>query len=165
MHRQGKARAPWGFGVKVSIVTAMPERPAGQFVLHAAALRGNPYGRPHIADRPRGHPAPHRSRDRTGLRRQGISWARRAASPARRDRWSEARGLRHHQTRAAPPIRRRTPHRPHEGRRPPRPLLPQGPCRRCCKRHPHRCRIQLPPHPRLAQDVFAPDPVRLDHWP
>ncbi len=165
MHRQGQGRAPWEFGVKVSIVTTNARAPGGQFVLHAAALPGNPYDghtlRTVLEDTLR---LTGREIERVYVDK-GISWARRAASAARLHLWSEARCLRHHQTRAAPPIRRRTPHRPHEGRRPPRPLLPQGPCRRCCKRHPHRCRIQLPPHPRLAQDVFAPDPVRLDHWP
>src|SRR5476651_1080374 len=40
---KGKARAPWEFGVKVSIVTTNARAPGGQFVLHAAALPGNPY--------------------------------------------------------------------------------------------------------------------------
>ena len=135
-------------------VRAARRRPAGQ-----------PLRRPHLARRYRGHPASHRSRDRTGLRRQGIPWPRRAAATSRLHLRPEAWRLRHHQTRAAPPIRRRTPHRPHEGTRPSRTLLPQGPCRRCCKRHPHRCRIQLQTHPRLAQDTFAPNPARLDGPP
>ena len=40
---KGKARAPYEFGVKVSIVTTNACAPAGQFVLHAKALPGNPY--------------------------------------------------------------------------------------------------------------------------
>ena len=40
---KGKARAPYEFGVKVSIVTTNARAPGGQFVLHAAALPGNPY--------------------------------------------------------------------------------------------------------------------------
>ena len=40
---KGKARAPWEFGVKVSVVTTNARAPGGQFVLHAAALPGNPY--------------------------------------------------------------------------------------------------------------------------
>ena len=40
---KGKARTPWEFGVKVSIVTTNARAPGGQFVLHAAALPGNPY--------------------------------------------------------------------------------------------------------------------------
>ena len=40
---KGKARAPYEFGVKVSIVTTNACSPGGQFVLHAAALPGNPY--------------------------------------------------------------------------------------------------------------------------
>jgi transposase, IS5 family len=40
---QGKASAPYEFGVKVSIVTTNARAPGGQFVLHAKALHGNPY--------------------------------------------------------------------------------------------------------------------------
>ena len=40
---KGKARAPYEFGVKVSIATTNARAPGGQFVLHAKALPGNPY--------------------------------------------------------------------------------------------------------------------------
>ena len=40
---KGKARAPYEFGVKASIVTTNARAPGGQFVLHATALPGNPY--------------------------------------------------------------------------------------------------------------------------
>jgi IS5 family transposase len=40
---KGKARTPYEFGVKVSIVTTNARAPGGQFVLHAKALPGNPY--------------------------------------------------------------------------------------------------------------------------
>lgn len=40
---KGKARSPYEFGVKVSIVATNRRAPAGQFVLHAKALPGNPY--------------------------------------------------------------------------------------------------------------------------
>src|SRR5215813_9785581 len=40
---KGKARAPYEFGVKVSIVATNRCAPAGQFVLHAQSLPGNPY--------------------------------------------------------------------------------------------------------------------------
>ena len=40
---KGKARAPYEFGVKVSIVTTNARAPGGQFVLQAKALPGNPY--------------------------------------------------------------------------------------------------------------------------
>jgi IS5 family transposase len=40
---KGKARAPYEFGVKVSVVTTNARAPGGQFVLHATALPGNPY--------------------------------------------------------------------------------------------------------------------------
>ena len=39
----GKASAPYEFGVKVSIVTTNASAPGGQFVLHAKALPGNPH--------------------------------------------------------------------------------------------------------------------------
>jgi IS5 family transposase len=40
---KGKANAPYEFGVKVSITTTNGRAKAGQFVLHAKALPGNPY--------------------------------------------------------------------------------------------------------------------------
>lgn len=40
---KGKASAPYEFGVKASIVATNARAPGGQFVLHAAALPGNPY--------------------------------------------------------------------------------------------------------------------------
>jgi IS5 family transposase len=40
---KGKARAPYEFGVKVSIASTNARAPGGQFVLHAKALPGNPY--------------------------------------------------------------------------------------------------------------------------
>ena len=49
---KGKARAPYEFGVKASIVTTNARAPGGQFVLHAAALPGNPYDG-HSAENPR----------------------------------------------------------------------------------------------------------------
>lgn len=40
---KGKARAPYEFGVKASIVTTNRRAPGGQFMLHARSLPGNPY--------------------------------------------------------------------------------------------------------------------------
>lgn len=40
---KGKARTPWEFGVKVSLVTTNKRCKGGQFVLHAKALPGAPY--------------------------------------------------------------------------------------------------------------------------
>jgi len=40
---KGKARAPYEFGVKASIVTTNRRAPGGQFVLHATSLPGSPY--------------------------------------------------------------------------------------------------------------------------
>ena len=39
----GKARAPYEFGCKVSVATPVTQPKGGQFVLHAKALHGNPY--------------------------------------------------------------------------------------------------------------------------
>src|SRR5437762_7653789 len=43
VHWQGKASAPYEFGVKASIATTNARAPGGQFVLHAKTLPGNPY--------------------------------------------------------------------------------------------------------------------------
>jgi IS5 family transposase len=40
---KGKARAPYEFGCKVSVVTPVTKPKGGQFVLHAKALHGNPF--------------------------------------------------------------------------------------------------------------------------
>jgi IS5 family transposase len=40
---KGKARAPYEFGCKVSVVTPVTSPKGGQFVLHAKALHGNPF--------------------------------------------------------------------------------------------------------------------------
>ncbi len=40
---KGKARSPYEFGCKVSIVTPVTAPKGGQFVLHARALHGNPF--------------------------------------------------------------------------------------------------------------------------
>jgi len=40
---KGKARTPYEFGCKVSIVTPVTSPKGGQFVLHAKALHGNPF--------------------------------------------------------------------------------------------------------------------------
>jgi IS5 family transposase len=40
---KGKARAPYEFGWKVPVATPATKPKDGQFVLHAKALRGNPF--------------------------------------------------------------------------------------------------------------------------
>ncbi len=70
----------------------------------------------------------------------------------------EARCLRRHQARTAAPLRHRSCDRTHENRRSPRPLLPQGPCRRRRERRPYRSWLQLAPHPRLAEGLVVPHP-------
>src|SRR5262249_13232893 len=100
-------------------------------------------------------PASHLPLHRERLRRTGISWPRRTRPAPRLHLRPKARRVRRHQARAQTTIRHRTPHRPHEGRGSSRPLLPQGPCRRCRQRHPDRRRPQLPTHPRLAEEAVA----------
>ena len=77
---KGKARAPYEFGVKVSIVTTNACSPGGQFVLHAAALPGNPYDghtlRAAIEDTQR----------LTGARSNGSTSTRDTAATTRRSR-------------------------------------------------------------------------------
>src|SRR2546429_9830777 len=68
--------------------------------------------------------------DRARLCRQGIPRPHCGQPPPRLHLRPEARRLRRHQARTAAPIRHRGCDRTHENRRPPRPLLPQGPCRR-----------------------------------
>lgn len=49
---KGKARAPYEFGVKVSLATTNGRAPGGRFVLHAQALPGNPVACPRAGRRP-----------------------------------------------------------------------------------------------------------------
>ena len=42
-HRQGQSRAPYEFGVKVSLTTTNRRCKGGEFILHAKAPPGNPY--------------------------------------------------------------------------------------------------------------------------
>jgi IS5 family transposase len=95
---KGKARAPYEFGTKVSVVTTNARTPGGQFVLGAKALPGNPYGhtlRMAIKDTER---LTGRTIER--LCRQGISRPRRRKPAMRLHLRPEARRLRHHQARA-----------------------------------------------------------------
>jgi transposase, IS5 family len=114
---KGKAHRPYEFGLKVSIATTLNRSKGGQFIAHAKALPGNPYDGhtlatviPEIetqigaslarivADRGyRGHNAP------PGHKVQALYL--RPETPRHRD----------HQTRVAPPFRRRTGHRPRQG--------------------------------------------------
>src|SRR5262249_55902346 len=55
-----RARLAPRTSVKISIVATNHCAPAGQFVLHAQSLPGNPLRRPYAARRYRGRPASHR---------------------------------------------------------------------------------------------------------
>ena len=160
---KGKARSPYEFGVKVSIVTTNACAPGGQFVLHAKSLPGNPYDghtlraaiedtqrltgreieRAYVDKGYRGHDAPH-------PRRVFISGQKRGVFGIIK------RELRRRS--AIEPLIGHMKEEGHLGR-----CYLKGQCRRCRKRHPHRRRLQLPTHPRLAEDAFAPHPVRLMH--
>jgi IS5 family transposase len=128
---KGKAAAPYEFGVKASIVTNNRRAPGGLFVLHARALPNNPYDGHTLRD------VIDRTETLTGCAIErayvdkGDPRPRRSKSPPNLHLWPEARRLRCHQARAAPPLRHRTHHRTPEGRWSPRPLLPQRPRRRC----------------------------------
>ena len=151
---KGKASAPYEFGVKASIVTTNARAPGGLFVLHAKSLPGNPYDGHTLRD------VIDDTQKLTGckiarLRRQGLPRPRCAKSRPRLHLGTKARRLRRHQTRIATSIRHRASDRAHESRRAPRPLLSQRPRRRCRQYHPHRCRLQLPTHPLLAEGSLA----------
>ena len=154
---KGKAAAPYEFGVKASIVINNRPAPGGQFVLHARALPDNPYDghtlrdvidrtetltgcpieRAYVDKGYRGH-------DAQNPRRVFISGQKRGVFGVIK------RELRRH----------RAHHRTPEGRRSPRPLLPQRPRRRCRQRRPLGRRPQLPPHPRMVERFLAPYPDR-----
>ena len=157
---KGKAAAPYEFGVKASIVTNNRRAPGGLFVLHARALPDNPYDGHTLRD------VIDRTETLTGcpIERAYVDKGYRghdARNPRRVFIFRpEARRLRWHQARAAPPLRHRAHHRTPQGRRSPWPLLPQRPRRRCRQRRPLRRRPQLPPHPRMVQRFLVPCPDR-----
>ena len=86
---KGKARAPYEFGCKVSIVTPVTAPKGGQFVLHAKALHGNPFDGHTLRPGRRRPGKAHRRRGPTHPCRQGLSrpqlsrTASRSGSPAR----------------------------------------------------------------------------------
>ncbi|MET4234924.1 hypothetical protein ABIA85_008231, partial [Bradyrhizobium sp. LA6.10] len=121
---KGKASAPYEFGMKASIVTNNRRAPGGLFVLHASSLPENPYDGHtlrKVIDRTEtltGCPIERAYFDKGNLR------PRRSKSTSRLHLRRKARRLRHHQARAAPPLRHRAHHRPHEDRRSLRSLPP-----------------------------------------
>ena len=120
---KGKARAPYEFGVKVSITTTNARAPGGQFVLHAAALPGNPYGGHTLkqavegAERLTGRPS--NAPTSTMAIAAPMRPTRIASSPPDRS----ARRIPRPQARAPATLRRRGCHRSYEDRRTSRPLL------------------------------------------
>lgn len=170
---KGKAHKPYEFGVKVSIATTLKRSKGGQFALHAKALPGNPYdghtlariipdmekttpgsspransiGRI-IADAGyRGHNAPLSHKFRvytTGQKRRMTPAIKREMR--RRAAVEPVIGHIKNEHRPTPGYGRLTPHGAQLSRR--------NPGRRH-QRHPRRRRIQLPPHPQMAEAFFA----------
>jgi len=149
---KGKARAPYEFGVKVSLTTTNRRCKGGQFILHAKALPGNPYDghtlkdvleetealtgreieRVYVDKGYRGHDAPKPVPLGTKTRR---SWPGQEGTPAT--------------------IRHRTRHRSLQDGRPSRPQLSQRPSRRSDQRRHERRRLQPPPHPQVVEETSA----------
>ena len=151
---KGKARAPYEFGCKVSIATPATKPKGGQFVLHAKALHGNPFD---------GHtlgPVITELEQQTGVetRRIHVDKGYRGHNHKEKFRVDQRPSARGHETdpsRDEAPRRRRTGHRPYQGRAPHGPQLSEGTRRRphqCCAR---RRRLQLWPPPALARRAFA----------
>ena len=150
---KGKASAPYEFGVKASIVTTNARAPGGQFVLHAKALPGNPYDGHTLGAVIEGTERLTGCEIERAYVDKGYRGHETRKPTPRLHLRTEARRLRRHQARATTPLRHRSRDRTHEDRRSSRPLLSQGPRRRCRQRHPHRRRSQLPPAPRLAESI------------
>lgn len=157
---KGKAHRPYEFRVKVSVATTISRAKGGQFVTHVKALPGNPYD---------GHtlatviPDMEAMVGNTIARiRQGIPRSQRAARSQVQGLHlrPEARGDAQDQARTAPQGRRRTRHRPSQGRAPHGPQLSLVPAGRRHQRRPRRRRLQLPPPHPLAQPPAAPNPIR-----
>jgi IS5 family transposase len=123
---KGKARAPYEFDVKARSSPPTPVSRAASSCCRPRHCRAIPTTVTPCAPPSR---TPSASADARLNGPMSIPRTRGAASAAGVHLRPEARRLRHHQTRAASALRHRASHRPHEGRRPPRPLLPQGPCR------------------------------------
>jgi IS5 family transposase len=124
---RGKARAPYEFGCKVSIVTPVTAPKGGQFVLHAKALHGNPLRRSYTWSRRRRSRKAYRGCRPRHPRRQGLS---------RSQLSGPVQGLDHrpgpacHQGRSprdATPSCRRARDRPSQARSPYGSQLSQGP--------------------------------------
>jgi len=161
---KGKARAPYEFGVKLSIVITNACAPGGQFVLQAKALPGNPYDghtlgaaiedtqrltgrqieRAYVDKGYRGHDAPNPRRVFISGQKRGVFGI------IKRE------------------LRRRSAIEPLIGH-----MKEEGYLGRCYlkgqpggrKRCPHRRRLQLQEHPRRAEDSFASLPLPPDGKP
>jgi hypothetical protein len=147
---KGKARAPYEFGCKVSIATPATKPKGGQFVLHAKALHGNPFD---------GHtlgPVITELEQQTGVETRRIHVDKGYRGPQsqrevpRVDQRPSSARHQTHSPRDAAASRRRTSHRPCQGRAPYGPQLSEGARRRSDQCRARRRRLQLRPPPALA---------------
>ena len=154
---KGKARAPYEFGVKVSLTTTNRRCKGGQFILHSKALPGNPYD---------GHTLKDVIEETEAMTGRAIERAYVDAGyrghdvprPGRVFRSGQKRGV-HGQIKKELRRRsaRRSRHRPLQDRRTSRTQLPQGPLRRPYQRRHERRRLQHAPHPQVVEAFIVPD--------
>ena len=127
MHRQGQGASALRVRRQGRVATTLHRSQGGQFVAHVKALPGNPYDGhtlatviPEIEAQIGVSLDPHRRRPR-------LSRPQRPARPQVQGLYLRAEAPRHrgHQTRVAPPLRRRAGHRPCQGGAPHGPQLPR----------------------------------------
>ena len=153
---KGKARAPYEFGVKVSLTTTNKRCKGGQFILHAKALPGNPYDG-HTLKEVMAETEALTGREIERACRQGLCRPRCAAAPPGLQIRPETRRAQTDQEGAEAPIRHRSGDRTLQDGRPSGPQLPDGPPRRPHQRRHERRRLQPAPHPQMAEQPFAPN--------
>jgi IS5 family transposase len=159
---KGKARAPYEFGCKATVTTTNGRARGGMFVLHAAALHGNPFDghtlgrvlaetaemtgvtpkRVHVDKGYRGH-----RQDRAVF---DPETRRDVPPPLARLHLRATKAPARTQGRAAAPRRHRTRHRPPQSRPPHGSKPPQGPPRRPLQRQDGCRRLQPAPPPAMA---------------
>jgi len=155
---KGKARAPYEFGCKVSIVTPVTAPKGGQFVLHGNPYDGHTLG-PVIPDLEKlTGVAPHPWR-------QGLSRPQLSRPLQGLDQRSGPPRHQSHPPRDAASRCRRARDRPSQGRPPDAPQPSQGPRRRPHQRRARRRRLQLQPAPAMVRRIFACLVVDPPSWP
>ena len=153
---KGKARAPYEFGVKVSLTTTNRRCKGGQFILHSKALPGNPYD---------GHTLKDVIEETEAMTGRAIERAYVDAGyrghdvprPGRVFRSGQKRGVHGQIKKELAGDRPSSRHRPLQDRRTSRTQLPQGPLRRPYQRRHERRRLQHAPHPQVVEAFIVPD--------